>query len=290
MKRNSEPINKFMKFLRFPLTRILLGFLGLVIVATMARVGTETWPGHKTTIADFFSVCIAVIVVIVAYYGFVRLIERRALTELSFPNAISELAIGVIIGSTIFSITIGILWAFGFYRVSGVDRWTVIIHGFILAVFSGVFEELLIRGILFRIMEESLGTWLAMAISALIFGALHLINPNATLWGAAAIAIEAGIPLAAAFVSSRRLWIPIGIHFAWNFTQGSIFSVAVSGGEVQGLLKATLSGPVWLSGGAFGAEASVLVVVISLGVGIYFLWRALEKEKFIKPFWKQRTN
>jgi uncharacterized protein len=125
-------------------------------------------------------------------------------------------------------------------------------------------------------------------ISALIFGAGHLGNPNATLWAALAIAIEAGIMLAAAYVLTRRLWVPIGIHMAWNFVQGGIFGVAVSGNEAQGLLQSTLSGPTLLSGGEFGAEASIFAVIVCLTAGIYFIWKSYTQGKFIKPFWNRR--
>lgn len=285
MNEKTQPTGKFLKFLQFPLIRIFLGFLALGIVVTISQAGTEVWPGHESNFANLFSVSITVAVVGLTYYGFVRLIERRDVTELSFQSAIKELASGALIGATLFAVTIGILWALGFYKVSGVNEWTAMIPWLVLAIFSGVFEELLIRGILFRIMEESLGTWLALAISALIFGLLHLANPNATLWGAIAIAIEAGILLAAVFVFTRRLWIAIGLHFAWNFTQGAIFGVAVSGNEARGLLQSTLSGPDLLSGGAFGAEASIFAVIVCLGAGIYFLWRAMQKGNFIRPFW-----
>jgi len=143
----------------------------------------------------------------------------------------------------------------------------------------------LVRGILFRIMEEALGTWLALILSALLFGLMHIANPNATLWGALAIAIEAGIMLAAAFVFTRRLWLAIGIHFAWNFVQGGIFGVAVSGNGVQGLLQSTLSGPPLLSGGAFGAEASIFAVIVCLAAGVYLTRAAWKKGNLIQPFW-----
>lgn len=190
------------------------------------------------------------------------------------------------LSAAIFSLTAGILWLPGFFRVSGLNEWIVIVPTLGLAVFHGVFEELLIRGIVFRIMEESLGTWLALGLSALIFGALHLANPNAGRWGAAAIATEAGIPLAAGFVLTRRLWVPIGMHIAWNLVQGGIFGVAVSGNNARGLLRATLAGLDLLTGGTFGAEASILVVLASLGLGILLLWRAKEKGDFIRPFWR----
>jgi len=287
MSETIRPANKFLKFLQFPLTRIFLGFLVLSIAATAAQVGTESWPGHQTDLGNLLSTVIAVVVVTLTYYGFVRFIEKRSVTELAAPNALRELAFGTMVGALLFSVTVGLLWAFGFYHISGVNAWTSIFSWLSLAILSGVFEELLIRGILFRVMEESLGSWLALTISAVIFGFLHLANPNATLWGAVAIAIEAGIMLAASFIYTRRLWLPIGIHFAWNFTQGAIFGVAVSGTEAKGLLQSTLTGPAILSGGAFGAEASIFAVVICLAAGIFFVWRSLKQKKFIKPFWRR---
>jgi len=285
MKHNTRPAIKFTKLVQFPLTRILSGSFVLLILLMIAQTTEGAWPGDKTDIGYFGLACVAVTVGGLAYYGFVFVIERRAVTELSIQKAISELIIGVIIGATIFLITIGILWAFGYYQVLSMNSPTVIVTIMVFALNSGVFEELLFRGVLFRTMEESLGTWLAMGISALIFGLLHLTDPNATLWSAIAVAITAGFTLAATFIFSRRLWIPIGIHFAWNFTQ-RFFGLAVSGNNSQGLLNARLNGPILLSGGAFGVEDSILIVMISLEVTVYFLWRAWAKGNFIKPFWR----
>ncbi|MFT3892469.1 MAG: type II CAAX endopeptidase family protein [Anaerolineales bacterium] len=277
------------RILRFPLTRITLGFLILGITATAAQLGTDAWLGHASDGAAFVAMCISAVVVYLVYIGFVCLIEQRAAAELSLAS-IRELIIGVIVGALLFSATIGIFWMLGFYKVTGVNGWTAMIPWLGLAIFSGVFEELLIRGILFRIMEEGLGSWLALAISALLFGFLHLANPNATLWGAIAIAIEAGILLAAAFMYTRHLWLSIGIHFAWNFTQGAVFGVAVSGNEAKGFFQSTLSGPPFLSGGAFGAEASIFAVIICLSAGIWLIWAAIKRGNIVKPFWTRRKE
>jgi membrane protease YdiL (CAAX protease family) len=222
-----------------------------------------------------------------AYIGFIRIVERRPAAELSLPGAAAEVRKGTLLGALLFTATIGLIALFGFYRVTGVNEWTVILPLLGMSIISGVVEELLVRGILFRIMEESLGTWLALLISALIFGLMHIANPNATLWSALAIAIEAGIMLAAAYTLTRRLWLPIGIHFAWNFVQGGIFGVAVSGNGVRGLLQSTLSGPALLSGGEFGAEASIFAVIVCLAAGIFLIWQAHKKGNFIRPFWSR---
>jgi hypothetical protein len=118
---------------------------------------------------------------------------------------------------------------------------------------------------------------------------LHLLNPGATLLNAAAISIEAGVLLAAAYMLTRRLWLCIGTHIAWNFTQGGIFSVAVSGGENKGLLRSTLVGPDWLTGGTFGAEASVVALVVCFAAGIVLIVLAIKKRNVVPAFWANRT-
>jgi len=145
------------------------------------------------------------------------------------------------------------------------------------------------RAIVFRIIEASLGSWFALVISAILFGLMHLPNSNATLGAAAAIMIEAGVMLAAAYMLTRRLWLCIGIHAAWNFTQGGIFSIAVSGTASQGLLSGSLQGPGWLTGGQFGVESSLLAVLVCSAMGVYLLVRAQHAGKIARPFWQTRA-
>ncbi len=273
------------KFVQFPVTRIFLG-LGVLFAALMLmQSALDLIPGIHQGVPEVLGAAAVALMAVLAYVGFVRLVERRAATELSTAGAPLELGKGVLLGGVLFTVTIGLIALFGFYHVSGFNPWTVLLPALSLSIVSGVVEELLIRGVLFRIMEEALGTWLALAISALLFGLMHISNPNATLWGALAIAIEAGIMLAAAFIFTRRLWLAIGIHFAWNFVQGGVFGVAVSGNGVQGLLQSTLSGPPLLSGGAFGAEASIFAVIVCLAAGVYLTRAAWKKGNFIQPFW-----
>jgi uncharacterized protein len=217
MNENAQPVSKFMKFLQFPLVRIILGFAFLILIPGVLQLGTQAIIGVDTVLADAITVILITISALLAYYWFVRIIEKRNVTELALPFAVKELLTGALLGTVLFSTTISILWLLGYYQILAVNTIQEMIPWLLIAIISGTLEELLVRGILFRIMEESLGTWIALIISALIFGALHLTNPNATLWAGLAIAVEAGILLAAAYVYSRRLWLPIGIHFAWNF-------------------------------------------------------------------------
>lgn len=224
-----------------------------------------------------------------AYRAYVRFVERRPGTELGAAGSLRELGAGLVLGAALFSATVGVLAALGLYSVQGWRPASVLIVPLAVSIGAGVIEELLFRGAIFRIIEASLGTWIALVISATLFGLVHLGNPNASWIAAVAISLEAGVMLGAAYVLTRRLWLPIGIHAAWNFTQGGIFSVAVSGGKTDGLLVATLDGPSWLTGGAFGAEASVVAIVVCTAFGIALLVMAHRRGQFIAPFWRRRA-
>jgi hypothetical protein len=101
-------------------------------------------------------------------------------------------------------------------------------------------------------------------MSAALFGLLHAGAAGASIFSTVAIALEAGILLAAAFMITRRLWLPIGLHAAWNFTEGTVFGASVSGGDVRGVLSSRFEGSDLLTGGAFGPEASLVAVIVCL--------------------------
>jgi uncharacterized protein len=281
----------FWKVLYFPLTRMVIAFIAIVASAGLESVILQR-------IGDVFGIrsqpwytvlggTIVIVTVCLVYCGYVRLLEHRATRELCRKRALSEFAVGVAIGFGLFTATIACLWLGGYYRVEGlghVPSAGTLIGGGLVAAFL---EEILIRGIIFRITEESLGTWLATLISALLFGGLHMLNPGATWIAALCIAVEAGGLLAMAYVTTRRLWLPIGLHFAWNFTQGGIFGVAVSGQPVRGMLVSTLTGPELLSGGAFGAEASIFAVLICTSMAIFLMVLAVRNGHIIQPFWSR---
>jgi membrane protease YdiL (CAAX protease family) len=227
-------------------------------------------------------------VVLGAYWAYVRIVEKRAVSELSGRHAARELGLGLVLGALLFSATIGVLAAVGVYQMTGNNGWLILLTSLPGFILTGVLEEVLFRGIVFRILDQWLGSWLALAISAVVFGFLHLLNPGATVLDAAAISIEAGVLLAAAFMLTGRLWLCIGLHIAWNFTQGGIFSVAVSGGASKGLLQSRMAGPDWLTGGKFGAEASVVALLVCAAAGIICLALAIQKGKFFPPFWAAR--
>ena len=278
------------KILRFPLTRIIVSILA--VVAAQVGVVSSLRPFHwqqqllGTGAAEMLRSILLILAGYLAYWAYVHLIERRRAGEIK--PAVPQFGAGVLVGAALFSATVGLLWAAGLYHVSGSNGWAVLSAACAGSLGSGFVEELYLRGIFFRVLEEWAGSWISLGSSALLFGLLHLGNPHATLTSALAIALEAGIMLAAAFMLTRNLWFPAGIHFAWNFTQGGIFGIAVSGNRAQGVLRSQLTGPELLSGGSFGAEASVFAVVVCVIAGVWILMLAIRKGHVVPVFWHRR--
>jgi membrane protease YdiL (CAAX protease family) len=278
---------RWRRILTFPMVQIVVAILFIAIPFAVVRAPLNLFVTDKSL--RRVGALLLAAVVLAAYSFYARVIEKRAVSELSGRGAVSEIALGLALGALLFSVTVGILAALGVYEVTGHNGWQAMLTFLPACILSGVLEEVLIRGILFRILEQWLGSWVALGISAVIFGVLHLLNPGATFLNAAAISIEAGVLLAAAYMLTRRLWLCIGTHIAWNFTQGGIFSVAVSGGESKGLLQSRMVGPDWLTGGTFGAEASVVALVLCLAAGIVLIVLAIRKGNVVPPFWASRT-
>jgi uncharacterized protein len=275
------------KILQFPVTRALLaivsivGFIVLVQSAGKAlHVPADSGVGRVLLLLLIVGVCLV-------YAGYVRLIERRPVVELALRDALPAFGKGFLVGAALFSATILVLWAMGAYSVVAVLGVGALTAPLMSALAAGFMEELVFRGVLFRIVEGSLGSWLALGFTALAFGLLHAFNHGATWVSTLAIALEAGVLLAAVYMYSRRLWTCIGLHCAWNFAEGGVFGASVSGGKAGGLLAARFRGPDLLTGGEFGPEASVVAVLICLAAGIAFVQLARRRGYVVRPFWRR---
>ncbi|GAB2518797.1 CPBP family intramembrane glutamic endopeptidase [Nocardiopsis aegyptia] len=209
------------------------------------------------------------------YRWVVRRTEKRAVTELAWTGATAATSWGTLLGVGLFALVIVNITFLGGYQVHGLGSpmSALALVGFMAGV--AVTEEVMWRGVLFRVIEERAGTWLSLGLTGLAFGLVHMVNPHATLWGAIAIAIEAGGMLTAAYVATRSLWLPIGLHFGWNLAGSALFSTVVSGnGTPEGLLDATMSGHVLVTGGEFGPEGSLYSVVFCVMATAVFMWTA----------------
>ncbi len=145
-------------------------------------------------------------------------------------------------------------------------------NSFLLYVIVGYGEEMLFRGYILQALAEGTNKITALIIFSVIFGFMHSGNPNVTIFAIVNI-ILAGVWLSIAYFKTQALWLPIGLHFGWNFTQGFIYSFPVSSTTSfnEQIGTAIVSGPEWLTGGNFGPEGGAMATIVILG-GSFFLW------------------
>ncbi|HEY3643973.1 MAG TPA: type II CAAX endopeptidase family protein [Gammaproteobacteria bacterium] len=283
---NRRP-GKLWVFLQYPLTRFLAAFAvlfiwigAMVLVLKFGKVEPETPLAAMILLIDAIGIPII-------YTGFVHFMEKRPVVELAAKGAQRFAARGVLVGAALFCIVMLVSKLLGAWTYVGTSPLSYAAYPFIGALFTGILEETIFRGLLFRLMEERLGSWIALAISALLFAVAHGLNPGITLVAIASI-FMAGLLLGAAYMYTRSLWFVMGLHFAWNFTEGGIFATPVSGSRPQGIIAVHFTGPDLLTGGAFGAEGSLTAVVICLAAAIAFIMFARRSRRVVAPFWKKR--
>jgi membrane protease YdiL (CAAX protease family) len=281
---DSRPL--WLRIVQFPLVRVVVlgGGLFYLMAWTEGRLqAIKESPLLGAAIALGMGV-----VAMAIYLAYARLVERRAATELSLPGAGRELAVGALVGAGLYIACVLILMLLGIYRIEGMNPISFLIPAIAMAVKSAIFEELVFRGVLLKSVEDMLGTWVAVILSSATFGFLHLLNPDATIGGAIYITIEAGLLLAGAYLVTRRLWMCIGFHVAWNYVQSAVFSGIVSGGVTEpGLIRDTITGPDLLTGGSFGMERSVVALVLCTTMGVILLLMASRRGHILPPPWKR---
>ena len=226
---------------------------------------------------------ISVIFILVSYVALYRYYERRKITELSTRNFGKYLLAGLLLGLLIPSLSVLVTYLKGEFIILSVSDITFIfLRDFTISIFVGisaaVFEEVLFRGILFRLMEEKLGSYFAIIISGVIFGFAHLFNEDSSFFTGLAISIMS-VFIITAYMYTRNLWFPIAIHFAFNFAQINIFGTDVVPNSTS--IMVSQEGSKWFTGGE-GIEAPAQVVILCLIAGIILLVLNHKKGNIIK--------
>lgn len=281
--RIDQPL--WLRALQFPLIRLFV--LGTLLFYFMGWAQSKLNDFYDRPLLNALIQIGLGLLGIALYIAYGKFIERREVTELSMPGLAREWAIGAACGAGLYTASAATLMLLGIYKVEGINSPMLLLPALAMVIKSGIFEELIFRGVLHRSVESVFGSWAGILVSSLAFGLVHMLNPVATIGGAIYICIEAGLLLSAAYLVTRRLWICMGIHMSWNYFQSAVFSGAVSGTAAEPvLLRATMKGPELLTGGSFGMEHSIVALVYCTTMGMILLMIAIRRGHLIKPAWK----
>ncbi|QYF95162.1 CPBP family intramembrane metalloprotease [Massilia sp. PAMC28688] len=215
---------------------------------------------------------LAAVLVWFGYRFYVRRIEKREPVELATRGMGRELGAGLLMGSALVSVTFALLWMLGAYRFDGMNPLSgALLLPLAELLLVGLAEELMFRGVIFGVAHRALGTRWAIVISSAIFALGHLPNEGVSMLAVAAL-VAYGVLQAALYLNTRRLWVCIGTHIAWNYCVGQVFSSVVSGhASDAGLLRGQFMGDALLTGGAFGVEGSLVTVLLIACVAAWVL-------------------
>ncbi len=255
--------------------RILLFLVCLAAIGFVLVAGVGRFIGGISVVDVFLGLFTA----LAASWILIRLINKKPFSAIGLwvhPRAARELGIGMLIGFLMMSGIFVIQFAAGYLTVT----WRALAWNEvgITVLFSMAFfapaaatEELLFRGYPFQTLAQGITMLPAVLVMSGLFALVHTQNPNATILSSANVAL-AGIWLSLAYLKTRGLWLPFGLHLSWNFTQTTVYGFPTSGIAFadRRLWSTVPDGPDWVTGGAFGPEGGVLATVAIL-VGTWYI-------------------
>ena len=257
---------------------LVLGVLAFLIIPGV--VGYVLLPN----VPAYAAVPLSTIAAVVTLFAFKKYLSWYVEDgeSLSFGGKARMMGIGWAVSAVNFLAIIVCLFLCGYYRIVTVEFDVASQLSWLsLFLLVGVVEEVIFRGILFRLITDKWNIAVGLTTSSLLFGLAHLGNPGATLWAALAIALASGWLFGMAYAYHQTIWVPIGMHWAWNYLEGGVFGCAVSGTplDYRSLITPKISGTDLLSGGAFGPEASIICVAIGIGISIVYTVLYIKKKK-----------
>ncbi len=281
------PLQKALHFFLIKMILSISVIVSLVVVIEWSRSSIL----DKTNLSDGVkTLIVAVAEAFIATKGYIflfRMYEKRRIYELSSALFIDNAVFGFLAGVILQSLFILIIYLAGTYSVVNVNPISVLIRPFAFALTAGFVAEIILIGIVFRLLEQQTGTVIALLTFIILFAILHINAKGATVVSVGATAIQAGLMLPAAYVFSRNLWLPVFLHLGWDFAEPGIFGgINPSTSLKQGLLTSKIAGNSLLTGGETGPQNSLSSLLLCLVLGIIFLLLAKRKNNLIKPGWR----
>ncbi len=258
--------------------KIMLFLIGTAFLGT----GAVQLADRTGWASDIVHALVLLSTVVFVTWMMVRFVNHKPLAAIGLwfhPRAMRELGMGLLVGFLMMSGIFIVLLASGYAQIGWLDRspgeiTVTVLYAATFFSIAAAGEEVLFRGYVFQTMSQGITVLPSIMIMSAFFGIGHLNNPNASALSTANVVL-AGIWLSFAYQKTRSLWLPFGLHMAWNFTQTTIYGFPTSGMTFrdQRLWSATVAGPEWITGGAFGPEGSVLAT-LALILGTWYILKS----------------
>lgn len=231
---------------------------------------------------------IAAAAILAFYWVFVRLVERRArVDEFEASGWLREFGLGAGIGLGVSLASFAALVLLGSLRVTGVNPAYVMLLPLVVQLCTAIILEILLRGVVFRLAERLLGSWLALLLIAGGVAAVAFLNDGAPPRTVLATVLQIGLVCAALYMVTRRLWAAIGLNAAWNFAQIALYGVAVSPTGPHGLIVSRMIGPDGMTGGEGGPNVSAPALVAHTLLLVALLTLAIRRGRIVRPMWQR---
>ena len=288
------------EFFHFPLTKIIIGIAAVVGSVALVEWTKGLWlPQSSTTgsqpasdVPDLLFGLADTVLAVSAYVLLFRWYEQRKIKELSAATLLRNATLGLLTGLAIQSLVILLIERGGGYRIIRSNPVSFLLPGLTAALVAGFVAEIILRGVIFRVIEEKWGSVVALVVMALLFGVMHA-GKGATVLSVTSTVLQAGVLYSAVYMYSRSLWFPIFLHFGWDLAQPGIYGAVNPGINIdKTLLESRITGPEWLTGGAFGPCHSLPATILCLLAALLFLWLARRKGNFIglTPYGSRNTS
>ena len=281
MEKNKKSNGKIKMILNLPISKIIIGIIVCVIIPLLLMMfaikplfGLLDLPEDTLKL---FRAPFSILVILFTYKIYFKYFDKRRVTELSLKYLVKDSIIGLLTGFILISFVTATLYLLGYYEPHSTGHFSILINAFMLFTIAGILEEIIFRGIIYRITENSLGTVWALIISSLIFGFLHMANANFNLLSGFAIALELGLLTGIFFTLTRRLWLSIALHIGWNFSFIFWGTTVTGATEFPNFIDSTLVGPELITGGVFGPENSIITILFSLILFMVIFFQASKR-------------
>jgi len=282
-----HPTSRLGKVFHHPLLRfiiILLFFVPIFLVNSLVVFQLIIdQPEPLASYIDIIRMLISIPLFILSYRFYCQIIEKRDAVEIGLKGSLKEWLIGSLVATMLILLFVSLIELIGDFIIVDWRSNLKMVNNFFMFGIGALFQDVILLCVIYRLIEEYAGSWIAIIISLTLFAAVHLLNENENLLSAFMLILSSVIMLAP-FILTRKIWFTWGFHTGWNFLQAGVFGMPNSGIKFDGWIISEVQGPEWLTGGEVGLEASYLSVGIEFVIGLLILMAAIKSGKIIgKP-------